>query len=56
MDRASCGDCEKCIARELDFLSRMEGDIYAEAQGDVTRYLNLMAVWVDVFVDQGIPR
>jgi len=52
-----CGVCPACIDRELTFLSRMEQELWAEARGDLTRYLEAMATWTDMFnAQRGMKR
>lgn len=49
-----CGECATCIDYELAFLVEMERAINREAHGDMTRYLNAMHVWSDLFGEKGL--
>lgn len=50
MDR--CGECDQCISWELGYLSNIEWVLWHRSGGDVTRYLNLMGSWIDLFNEQ----
>ena len=50
--KTRCGVCSSCIERELLFLSMMEECIWADAEGDLSDYLNRMALWIDLFNEQ----
>ena len=54
-DMKRCGKCDKCFDFELQYLAAMEAALWVEAAGDITVYLNLMGVWGDLLIEQGIP-
>lgn len=47
-----CGECDQCIDFELSYLSNLEQVLWHRARGDVSRYLNLMGSWMDLFNEQ----
>lgn len=51
-----CGECENCVAGELDYLVHMEAELWRESANDLTRYFNLMGVWGDLLIERGLPR
>lgn len=54
MNKKRCGVCSACIDRELSVLSMAEEIIWADAEGDVTAYLNRMGQWIDLLIAEGI--
>lgn len=56
MTAQRCGQCANCITWELDFLTRIEAELWRESANDLTKYFDLMGVWGDLLIERGLPR